>query len=66
MIQVMKYHKEGLAYGSRKEASVYERIPYEPGSLMILQAAKRIAHISLDNSNHLSGIIKRSTNMLRL
>lgn len=30
------------------------------------QAAKRIAHISLDNSNHLSGIIKRSTNMLRL
>ena len=30
------------------------------------QAAKRIANISPDNSNHIPGIIKRSTNMLRL
>ena len=34
--------------GSRKEASVYERIPYEPGSLMILQVAKRIVNIRFD------------------
>ncbi len=33
---------------------------------MILQAAKQIANISLDNSNHIPDIIKRSTNMLRL
>ena len=28
---------------SRNEGSVYGRIPYEPGCLTILQAAKRIA-----------------------
>ena len=30
---------------SRKEGSVYGRIPYEPGFLMILQVAKRIATV---------------------
>ena len=30
---------------SRKEGSVYGRIPYEPGFLMILQVAKRIANV---------------------
>ena len=40
----MKYHKNPFAE-SRKEGSAYGRIPYEPGFLMILQAAKQIANV---------------------
>jgi len=43
----MKYHKDPLAE-SRKEGSVYGRIPYELESIMILQAAKLIANIRFD------------------
>ena len=38
----MKYHKGSPLAESCKEGSVYGRIPYEPGFLMILQVAKRI------------------------
>ena len=41
----MKYHKGSPLAESCKEGSVYGRIPYEPGFLMILQVAKRIANI---------------------
>ena len=40
----MKYHKGNPLAECRKEGSVYGRIPYELGFLMILQAAKRIAN----------------------
>ena len=41
----MKYHKGDPLAESRKEGAVYGRIPYEPGFLMILQVAKRIANV---------------------
>ena len=41
----MKYHKGNPHAESRKDGSVYGRIPYEPGFLMILQVAKRIANV---------------------
>ena len=46
----MKYHKDPLAE-SRKEGSVYGRIPYKPGSLMILQAVKRIVNIRFNSGS---------------
>ena len=38
---------------SRKEGPVYGRIPYGLGSLMILQAAKRIADVCFDISGNM-------------
>ena len=41
----MKYHKGNLLVESHKEGSVYGRILYEPGFLMILQVVKRIVNV---------------------